>query len=187
MTDDLIGLAPRPVELDDRALGVLATGDTDTSRFMDLLIAKLEKRHFLTAVVRVDSPGSTPSNPEQMAEQLAAQCDVVVAGVFDSVETVTGMALGAATFERLGVPCAVLVTSDVAAASRQALAVHGLPDGTSVVSLDLGPDSDPVSPQALVDHCYRAVEAALTASEDPRRLAAPSGGTQRNGEVTCEC
>lgn len=187
MTNDVTDLSPRPVELDGHSLGVLAVGGTDTALFLDLLIAKLEKRHFLTAVVRIAKPSDGELCPAELVEQLAGQSDVVLAGVVASGETAEVTASDAAKFERLGVPCIVVVTSDLASSTRQALSAQGYGDGTSVVELSRRPGSDPASAKALVDDCSRAVEVALTASGAVGGQPEKRPPTARNGEVSCEC
>ncbi|MBA2555541.1 MAG: hypothetical protein H0V10_18005, partial [Geodermatophilaceae bacterium] len=93
-------LAPRPAELDDRILGVLDTGAEGSSRFLDLLVARLEQRHFLTAVLRVAKPNDWEACPASLLDQLAGQCDVVVIGVCQSSAAAAVTALDAASLER---------------------------------------------------------------------------------------
>lgn len=188
MTHEMTNLlATRPVELDGRSLGMLATGGAETAPFLGLLITKLKKRHFLTAVVRVDKPGDREPGPAQLLDQLAARCDVVLAGVVESVEAAAALASDAANFERLGLPCAVVVTADLASSTRRAMSAQGFDDIGSVVALGGRLETDPAAVQALVDGCYRAVESALTSSQAAGPRPNKSVPTQRNGEVSCEC
>lgn len=186
MTNDVTDLSARPVELDGHSLGVLALGSSDTAPFLDLLIARLEKRHFLTAVVRIAKSSDREPCQAELVEQLAGQSDVVLAGVVASGDTAEFTAMDAAAFERLGVPCVVVATPDFAPATRQALSVAGYADGTSVVELRRRPGSDPATAQGIVDDCFRAVEGALT-SNDAAGGQQQSPPVTRNGEVSCEC
>ncbi len=187
MTNDVTDLAPRPVELDGRALGVLATGGTETALFLDLLIAKLEKRHFLTTVVRLSKPSDAQPCPQPLLDRLAGECDVVMVGVVASDEAAAVAALDAASLERRGVACAVLVTGCVESASRRALSAQGYNPSASVLAVGSSPGTDPDAAQSTVDFCYRAVEAALTYSAAPGPQPVKDAATQRNGQVRCEC
>lgn len=153
-------LAPRPVDLDGQRLGVLDTGAEDNARFLHQLTARLEKRHFLAAIVRVTKPSEHQPCPAEVLDRLAEQCDVVVTGACRSAEDARASAADAAAFERRSVPCAVVVAT-----------------GTSALA----------DVPALVEASFRDVERVLTGgpgrSQPPQARAEPGG----NGEVSCEC
>ena len=109
-------LAPRPVELDGQRLGLLESGAGRSSVFLDLLTAKLEKRHFLTAVLRVGKPDDQPVSSPELLGQVAEQCDVVILGVCSSIQSAQQAAIDAGVLEKLSVPCAIVLSADFRAA-----------------------------------------------------------------------
>ncbi len=173
-------LAPRPADLDDRTLGVLDTGAEDSSRFLDLLVARLEQRHFLSAVVRVTKPSDREACPAVLLDQLAGQSDVVVTGVCQDSAAAAVTALDAASLERRIVPCAVILTDDVPAGTwadggerQQFVGLTGSPLGRS--DDELG---------QLVEESFRAVERAVRSYPGD----GPSAESPRqDGEIGCEC
>lgn len=109
MSRNLLELAPRLVELDGATVGVLATratGAADSARYLDQLTARLEKRHFLAAVVRVVKPTDREPCPASTLDELAQRCDVVIIGVAETAEIAACVALDAVALERMSVPCA---------------------------------------------------------------------------------
>ncbi|MGI8692523.1 MAG: UGSC family (seleno)protein [Geodermatophilaceae bacterium] len=188
-------LAPRPAELDDRILGVLDTGAEGSSRFLDLLVARLEQRHFLTAVLRVAKPNDREPCPAALLEQLTDRADVVVTGVCQSSAVAAVTALDAASLKRRVIPCAVVLTDDVppeasAAAGGDAplafVQLRGSPRGLSDEALG-----------RLVEESFRDVERAVRsqprhhASADSPRADPPTHFPPRRrreyGEIRCEC
>jgi len=187
-------LAPRPADLDDRTLGVLDTGAEDSARFLDLLVAKLEQRHFLTAVVRVAKPNDREACPASLLDQLAGQCDVVVIGVCQSSAAAAVTALDAASLERRVVPCAVVLTGDL---RPDGWATAGDDERLAFVGLRCSPRglSDDALGQ-LVEESFREVERAVRSKPGHD----PSAGSPRHppthfpprrrreyGEIGCEC
>ncbi|MDQ3463565.1 MAG: hypothetical protein M3500_02380 [Actinomycetota bacterium] len=174
--------APRPTDLDGRALGVLDTGDEDSCRFLDLLVARLEKRHFLSAVVRISKPSDQQPCPIPLLQQLAEECDVVVTGVCATVDSAECASLDAVSLERLLVPCAVVVTAE----TRGRLEVRGYDDSTSI-ELPRNPHADTDDVQALVEGSFREIERVLTVARGPGQQRQPGAISPHGGEVTCEC
>ncbi|MBA3280351.1 MAG: hypothetical protein H0U22_16910 [Geodermatophilaceae bacterium] len=187
MADNILDLAPRPVELDGQRLGVLESEVGPSSVYLDLLTARLEKRHFLATVVRVGRPDDQPASPNELLEQLSEQCDVVIIGVCSSIQAAHDAAFDAEALERLSVPCALVLTPDVRSAAEQILATHGYDGNQSIVELPRSPQADRADVQALVEASFRGVERVLTASGSARPPAEPRTPVQRNGEVSCEC
>lgn len=185
-TTEARDLAPRPVDLDGQRLGVLDCGDEGSARFLDLLTVRLEKRHFLSAVVRVRKPDPDQASPAELLDQLAEQCDVVVTGICRSAPAAESTATDAGALERLSVPCAILVAAEVRSEAQQSMTAHGYAAG-SIVELPRSPYADREVAQALVGESFRAVERVLTVGERFPKPVEPARPAQRNGEVSCEC
>lgn len=101
--------APRPLGLDDRTLAVVTLGPSpDDARYLAAVVARLEHRHFLTAVETVAWPSADAVSSAVAVADLAARCDVVLLGIVRAPGAADGVA---AAFEAAGVPCA-LVTAD---------------------------------------------------------------------------
>ncbi len=182
MTEDVRDLAPRPVELDGATLGVLDTGSDESAHYLDLLTAKLEKRHFLSAVVRVAKPAERQDCPPTLLQDLARRCDVVVIGVARTVEAVDCAARDAAALEQASVASAVLVEDGLGLSLQAVLGTYGYGLYESVIELT-HPAQEVTDVHDRVEASFRDVERALTAGD----LAAPATPAPRNGEVSCEC
>lgn len=180
-------LAPRPAELDGQRLGVLDTGFGSSAQFLDLLRVRLEKRHFLSAVVRMAKPSQDQACPTDLLEQLAEQCDVVVTGVSGSVGTAVSAAVDVIALERLSVACALIVTAEVRSEVQQSLAAQGYEASRSIVVLPRSLHAGRNAAQALVEVSFRAVERVLTTGASAPGPVEPRRPAQRNGEVSCEC
>lgn len=103
--------APRPLGLDDCTLAVVTLGPSaDDARYLAALAARLEQRHFLTAVVPVVWPLADVASTAAAVTDLADRCDVVLLGVVRPPGANVGVA---AAFEAAGIPCAV-VTAETA-------------------------------------------------------------------------
>lgn len=192
MTENLLDLAPRPVELDGVSVGVLDTGAADSAYFLDQLTARLEKRHFLAAVIRVVKPTDRDVYPTNLLEELARGCDVAILGVGRTVEAAQSLALDALALERMSVPCAVLMAEGLGSVVQQAVTGSGHDWQLSVVELDLAEPGQPIDVPALVEASFRDVERTLTAASTAPQPAVPRPPephvpAPRNGEVTCEC
>lgn len=187
MTTIVIDAAPRPPDLDGVRLGVLDTGVPGSASFLDVLVARLQTRHFLAAVARLPRSGASSVAPADQLQELTESCDVVVIGVTQGLDSAAATAADIARLERLAVPCAVVATPDIAAAVRQALVAEGYRGGQPVIELSSTPRSDPATLDELVEQTFRQVERALTAARPDRQPPEETGATPRNGEVTCEC
>lgn len=199
MTGYLLELAPRPAELDGATVGVLDTGADGSARYLDQLTARLEKRHFLAAVIRVVKLTDRGPCPTSTLEELAQRCDVVIIGVAQTAECAASVALDAVALELMSVPCAVLIGDDLGSVLQQAGAANGYDGKPLAIELGLRVAGQPIDAQALVEASFRDVERVLTA--DPRAAirqqtanvgsaaqpAESSGHTPRNGELSCEC
>lgn len=187
MTTTVIDPAPRPSDLDGARLGVLDTGVPGSASFLDVLVARLQMRHFLAATTRLTRSGPSSVAPADQLQELAESCDVVVIGVTQGPDSAAATAADVARLEQMVVPCAVVATTETAAAVRQALVAEGYRDGQSVIELSSTPRSDPANLDELVEQTFRQVERALTASRTDQQDPEETGVTPRNGEVTCEC
>ncbi len=187
MTTIVIDPAPRPPDLDGARLVVLDTGGLGSATFLEALIGRLEKRHFLASVVTLVRSTTSRADHAGQLQQLVERCDVVITGVTQDLDSVAATASDVARLERLAVPCAVVATTAVAAAVAQALVAQGFLAGDSVIEVSSAPRGDRLDLDALVEQSFRQIERALTAGGTDQRRSENTKTTARNAEVTCEC
>ncbi len=190
-------LAPRPEELDGQVLGILDSGTPGSARFLERLTARLEKRHYLSDIVRLAKPDDRQACPPALLEQLIATCDVVVTGVGQDSEGAPAAVADAVSLERQSVPCAVLFVDDCRPAALAAVAGHGYRDRLSLIGLLGSPrDRSDAETDQLVEACFRHVEQALCrdpsapAAIDPTAVPTPASTEARPANkdgITCEC
>ncbi len=76
-------LAPRLRSLDGQRLGLLSTGKRNCDALLAEIGALVGQRHRLTAVRSWSKPSVYRLSPIRRLEEIAAQCDAVVAGLGD--------------------------------------------------------------------------------------------------------
>lgn len=76
-------LAPRPLDLNGKVLGLLANGKRNADRLLDAVAALLQERYQVKGVVRVNKGDPSRPAPEPIMDDLLKQCDVVITGIGD--------------------------------------------------------------------------------------------------------
>jgi len=75
-------LAPRPVALEGATMGLYANVKTNADRFLDAVAELLSSRYSIARVVR-RAEGESGMGADGPYDQLARECDFVIAGVGD--------------------------------------------------------------------------------------------------------
>ncbi|WP_165964044.1 UGSC family (seleno)protein [Actinomadura sp. KC216] len=121
------GSLPRPVSLSGLAVGYLDNGKPNSDRFLRLLAARLREDGAQEAAwARKPSIGRVAT--DEMLDDLAAECDVVVTGVGDCAGCCSCTVRDAIALERRGVPAYVVCTSELVTTARIAARAAGVPD-----------------------------------------------------------
>jgi hypothetical protein len=77
-------LAPRRVtDLDGKTVGLLLNGKDNADHLLDGLGGLLRERYQVGGIVRERKPSASRPVPDELAHQMAAQCDVVVTAIGD--------------------------------------------------------------------------------------------------------
>jgi hypothetical protein len=119
------GPLARPESLSGLVVGYLDNGKPNSDRFLRLLSASLPETQ--DAVwARKPSIGRVAS--EEMLDDLAARCDVVVTGVGDCAGCCSCTVRDAIAVERRGVPAYAVCTSELVTTARIAARAAGVPD-----------------------------------------------------------
>jgi hypothetical protein len=114
-------LAPRPADLRGATVGLLENTKQNAALFLRELGQLLVQRHGAAGVLPRTKTAFALPVPEELLEELASGCDVVVTGVGDCGScSVSAIADGVA-FERRGRPAAV-ICSDAFGPSADAMA-----------------------------------------------------------------
>jgi hypothetical protein len=118
---------PRPASLSGLVVGYLDNGKPNSDRFLQLLSAKLREDGVRDAVwARKPSIGRVAS--DEMLDDLAGRCDVVVTGVGDCAGCCSCTVRDAVALERRSVPAFVVCTSELVTTARIAARAAGVPD-----------------------------------------------------------
>lgn len=125
---DAIDLAPRAASLSGCRLGVLDNGKPNSDRFLDALAGELARDHDLADVVRARKPSIGKLAPDEVVHDLRSKCDVLLTGVGDCAGCCSCSAHDAITFERLGIPTAMVCTMEFLDAARAVARAMGLRD-----------------------------------------------------------
>jgi hypothetical protein len=75
-------LAPRIETLDGAVMGVYANVKTNADRFLDTVVEELRRRYRITRVIR-RAEGEIGMGADGPYDELARECDFVIAGVGD--------------------------------------------------------------------------------------------------------
>lgn len=75
--------APPPESLHGRTVGLLHNGKRNGDRVLDALGDMLQGVHGVRGIVRAQKPSSSRPVAPDVADSLARQCDLVIAGVGD--------------------------------------------------------------------------------------------------------
>ena len=173
--------APRPRDLDGQRVGLVGVERGGSASFLDLLASKLERRHFIQSIVRVDWPADADaSGLSDDVDDLVGRCDVVVLGVCHTAGSAGRAVAVADALEGAALPCAVVVADGLDGLDR--LDAHG----TAVVALSAGLAEDR-PPHELVETSYRAVERVLTSGDRPSTAVEDPPPAGRNPDVRCDC
>ncbi len=101
-------LAPRPADLRGATVGLLENTKQNAALFLEELGRLLVEEHGAAGVLPRTKTAFALPVPEELLEELASRCDVVVTGVGDCGScSVSAIADGVA-FERRGTPAAVI-------------------------------------------------------------------------------
>ena len=71
-------MAPRPVTLDGKALGLLANGKHNADVLLELLGEVLADRYGFSEVVARNKGNASRPCPKDLIEEMAQRCDVVI-------------------------------------------------------------------------------------------------------------
>lgn len=126
------GSLPRPASLSGLVVGYLDNGKPNSDRFLRLLSARLREDGVREDGVRDAVWARKPSigrvASDEMLDDLAAGCDVVVTGVGDCAGCCSCTVRDAIALERRGVPAYVVCTSEMVTTARIAARAAGVPD-----------------------------------------------------------
>jgi hypothetical protein len=113
--------APRPENLSGLRLGLLANIKRNAEQFLEEVGSLLEQQHGMATAVARKKPDITATAPQQMLDDLAGGCDVVVIGVGDCGSCSASAVADGILLEQAGVP-AVVVCTDAFKVSADAMA-----------------------------------------------------------------
>lgn len=120
-------LATPRANLRGATIGLLENTKQNAALFLDELGRLLMDRHGVGAVVRRTKLAFALPVPDELADELAEDCDAVITGVGDCGSCSGSAVADGVLFERRGVPAAV-VCSDAFAVTANAMAeLHGAP------------------------------------------------------------
>ena len=76
-------MAPRLDTLEGKVVGLLDNSKPNSDRILDLIGELLAKRYNLAGVVRRRKPNAGKGVPQEMANEMAEECDFAIVGVGD--------------------------------------------------------------------------------------------------------
>jgi hypothetical protein len=76
-------LAPRPESLKGLRLGLLNNGKRNADLLLEQVLAELAPELEPSAVIRRRKPGAGVPGPQNLLDELRAECDAVIVGVGD--------------------------------------------------------------------------------------------------------
>jgi hypothetical protein len=103
-------LAPRPESLSGLRLGLLANIKRNAEQFLAEVGGLLEQEHGMATALARKKPDITATAPQQMLDDLAGGCDVVVVGVGDCGSCSASAVADGILLEQSGVPVVVVCT-----------------------------------------------------------------------------
>jgi Fe-S cluster biogenesis protein NfuA len=119
--------SPRPASLDGQPVALLANGKTHGGLLLNEVVTALAQRHALGEIRRWAKPHpSSPPTPRQLAE-IQAMGGVMLTAVGDCGSCSSCSVVDGITFERLGIPSAVLITEPFIPTAAAIAAMNGAP------------------------------------------------------------
>jgi hypothetical protein len=107
---DQVVLAPRPENLSGLRLGLLANVKRNAEQFLGEVGGLLEQEYGMAPALARKKLDITATAPQQMLDDLAAGCDVVVVGVGDCGSCSASAVADGILLEQSGVPVVVVCT-----------------------------------------------------------------------------
>lgn len=102
-------LAPRPLDLRGRTVGLLANTKQNAERFLDE-VGELLRDQEIAGIVRRKKLSITDTVPPDMLAELVEQCHVVVVGVGDCGSCSASAVADGLALEAAGIPAVVICT-----------------------------------------------------------------------------
>ncbi|OMQ16732.1 hypothetical protein A7K94_0200575 [Modestobacter sp. VKM Ac-2676] len=122
------GLAPRAPDLAGATVGLLENTKHNAAYLLDQLGAALIREHGVASVVRGTKAAFGQPVPEDMLNDFAQRCDVMVVGVGDCGACSASAVADGISFEEAGLPSAVICSDAYVATATAMAGVQGVPD-----------------------------------------------------------
>jgi hypothetical protein len=116
-----LALAPRPADLRGATVGLLENTKQNAALFLQELGRLLVERHGAAGVLLRTKANFALPVPDDLLEELAGRCEVVITGVGDCGSCSVSAVADGIAFERRGLPAAV-ICSDAFGPSADAMA-----------------------------------------------------------------
>jgi hypothetical protein len=120
-------LAPRPVDLRGRTVGLLANTKQNAERFLDEVGELLRTEQEIGGIVRRKKLSITDTVPADMLAELVEQCDVVVVGVGDCGSCSASAVADGLALEAAGIPAIVICTEAFTVSADAMANLRGTP------------------------------------------------------------
>ena len=108
--DGVAALAERPDSLSGLRLGLLANTKRNAEQFLAEVGELLAHQHGVTTILARKKPNIIDTAPQQILDELRAQCDIVVTGVGDCGSCSASAVADGLLLEQAGVPAVVICT-----------------------------------------------------------------------------
>ena len=80
---DNTNMAPRPLDLNGKVLGLLANGKRNSDQLLDAVASLLQDTYQLKDVVRVNKRDVSRPAPQGIVDELVGKCDAVITAIGD--------------------------------------------------------------------------------------------------------
>ena len=122
------GIAPRPVSLDGKVIGLLSNNKFKSDILLRDIADLVKEKYSIQNTVEARKSDNRYTAPQDMLEDLASRCDVVIIAVGDCGSCVSCSTVDSLELEKKGVPSVVVVTKPFVSQGKAMAKIKGVPD-----------------------------------------------------------
>jgi hypothetical protein len=127
-TQQGLGLAPRPVSLDGKVIGLLSNNKFKSDILLRMIGDLVKERYSIRQTVEARKSDNRYTAPPEMIDDLASRCDAVIIAVGDCGSCVSCSTVDSLELEKNGVPSVVVVTKPFISQGKAMAKIKGVPD-----------------------------------------------------------
>ena len=138
-----LGLAPRSVSLDGKVIGLLSNNKFKSEVLLRMIAELVKEKYSIKDTIEARKSDNRYTAPQEMIEDLASRCDVVITAIADCGSCSSCSPVDALELEKRGIPSVVVVTKPFLPQAKAIAKIKGVLDcGYAIVDHPIGSLTD---------------------------------------------